>query len=362
MLTHEEAVRLNQTLAGTKVLSVYLRTGETDPAERRAWRIRLNGMLKALEEGLAEAPEAERRAARASIERIERELEGFGGRLPERGWAGFATADAVHHAGPTPAPVPDLVRWEAGAHVAPYVRVLKQSRPVSAVVADQRRARLLTYRHGELREDEVLWSDYALAEGVPDGASKRASTHSGMRGEARSDAARRGVEDSARRLLREAGEALEARAREGHLLVVGGSAETARALLASLPERTRARTIEAPGLRAEASLAELKEVVEDAASALSERLQRALVEEVLDLTRADGRACLGPERTGRALEAGAVDTLVLSRAFARAEPDLAERFVDRALAQGAAVEEISEAVAAELDREGGIGARLRFAA
>src|SRR5690606_15327539 len=144
---------------------------------------RLNGMLKALDEGLKDAAEEERKAARAAAVRIRQALEGYDGLLPERGWVGFATVDRLVYAAPSPAPMPDLVRWEGGAHVAPYVRALKQSRPVTAVVADRRHARLLRYLHGELREEAVLWSDAALADGPATGGSKRASTHSGARGE-----------------------------------------------------------------------------------------------------------------------------------------------------------------------------------
>ena len=182
MLSHDEVVRLQQDIGKRKVLSVYLNAEETDPAERRAWRVRLNGRVKELEEELAARPAEEQDAARSALALLGRELASFSGLLPERGWVGFATADRVWYAGSSPAPMPDLVRWEGGAHVAPYVRALKQSRPVTAVVADRRHARIFRYLQGELREEAVLRSDAARAESASAGSSKRASTHSGMRG------------------------------------------------------------------------------------------------------------------------------------------------------------------------------------
>jgi len=361
MLNHEEVLRLHHDLAEQRVLSVYLNAEESDPAERRAWRIRLNGMLKELQAGLTGAPPEEREAARSAVELLERELGRFPGLLPERGWVGVATAERIWYAGASPAPMPDLVRWEEGVHVAPCVRALKQSRPVTVVVADQRHARRLGYLHGEMKEERVLWADSVIADSASAGSSARAATHSGMRGEPRADAARRIGEVATQRMLREVLDALSGPMEGGHLLVLAGNAETTAALLQALPERVRERTIDVPGVPVDASPARLKEAVEAAASILSIRLQRALVDEVIDVTRSAGRACLGLERTERALRQGAVDTLVLSRAFARSEPDLAERLVDLTLDHRAAVEEIADAAADELDREGGIGARLRYA-
>ena len=91
MVTDDVVVRLNQELAGTKVLSVYLHAEENDPAERHAWRLRLASRLKEVEEGLADAPKEEKRAFASAVELIEEELERYTGYLPDRAWVGFAT-------------------------------------------------------------------------------------------------------------------------------------------------------------------------------------------------------------------------------------------------------------------------------
>lgn len=355
MLTHEAAIRLNRESAGTKIVSVYLDADENDPAERRAWRIRLNGMLRSAS---AELPKDEERAFRAAAEHIERELTVYDGHLPSRGWVAFASPDGLLHAGPTPTPMPDLVRWELGAHVAPWIRALKQSRPVTAVVADRRQARIVAYLEGELHEQVVIPAEEVELDVQQ--LSKRPATHTGVRGATGTDVAQRVEERTVRRLVRDVVEALAVPIREKHLLVIGGRAEAPREIERALPERARDYAIVAPGIDPDASDAVLKEAIEAAASALSSRLHEALVDEIIETTRAAGRACLGAQLTERALDAGAVDTLVVSRAFLRADPEAAERLIDRALEQGASVEQVGGTVGPRLDAEGGVGARLRF--
>lgn len=360
MLSYDEVVRLNQELGDVEVLSVYLHADVADPAERHVWRIRLDGMMKELEASLADAPAEERKAVHAAAEFLATELNEHDGVLPGRGWAGFASTERLLHAGGLPAPVRDLVRWEKGVHVAPYLRALKQSRPVTTVISDHRRARIYSYLHAELNETRQFDADLPVSDGSAAGSSSRAGARSGARGESRSDAARRSEHAATQRMLREVESVVSAAATDGHLVVLGGNSDTTSAILRGLPDRVRERTIELSGVTVDAPNAELRAAIESAASTLSLQLQQTLVEQVIDTTRSAGRASLGRERTERALEAGAVDTLLLTRSFVNAEPDLAEHLVDLTFDQGATVVEIGGDAATELDREGGIGARLRY--
>ncbi|HET8657041.1 MAG TPA: hypothetical protein VFL93_16060 [Longimicrobiaceae bacterium] len=361
MLNQKELLQLHHELGRRKVLSVYLKAEEADPAERRAWRVRLNATLRALETRLAAWPAEEWESVRAALEHVEGELQRFTGQIPERGWVAFATQERLWHAGSSPVPMPDLVRWEPGPHIAPYVRALKQSRPVTAVLADRRRARIFHCLYGYLQETGVVHAEAAQHAGVAAGSGKRAATRSGMRGETRGDAALRTEGVATHRMLRDACEVVSERVGDDGLLVVSGSTEATAIVLRALPERLLARTIEVPALPIDASDAEVRDAVESAASALSARLHTKLVDEVIETARSAGRGCLTPEHVDRALQVGAVETLVLSRALARAHPDLADRLVSTAYRKGAAVEEIPEAASGPLDAEGGVGARLRFA-
>src|SRR5690606_34871808 len=141
-----------------------------------------------------------------AAEHIERELAVYDGHLPSRGWGAFASPDGLLHAGPTPTPTPDLVRWELGAHVAPWIRALKLSRPVTAVVADRRHARILAYLEGELHEQVVIPAEEVELDAEQ--LSTRAATHTGVRGATGTDVAQRVEERTVRRLVRDVVEAL----------------------------------------------------------------------------------------------------------------------------------------------------------
>jgi hypothetical protein len=181
-----------------------------------------------------------------------------------------------------------------------------------------------------------------------------------MRGPSGADLENRLRESSRQRLVRQIIDTLGT-GEEGELLVAGGNAEIVASLLGSLPPSLRSRSIHAQGLAADATEAEIRPIVEERSSELSLHLAGDLVAEVIDVARSDGRACLGVPHTERALQAGAVDTLVFSRTLAHQDGILVKRLVASALGQAAQIEEIPDAVAGPLDREGGVGARLRFA-
>src|SRR5690606_33329345 len=113
---------------------------------------------------------------------------------------------------------------------------------------------------------------------------------SGIRGESRDDAARRSDEVAMQRMIRDVLEILQAAGRAGHLLVVAGNNGVVAAIQRQLPARLHERMEALSGIRPDASLAELKEAIETAASGLSLRLPRALGEDVLDTTRPAGKA------------------------------------------------------------------------
>jgi hypothetical protein len=361
MLNQQEIIGLHEMIGGGKALSVYLAASEENPAERRGWRVRFEAMIRELEGSLQGADESEVEAFGRAVELLDQELSGFSGQIPGRGWVGFATPVRVLYAGTSAAPMPDLARWSEELHIAPYIRALKQSRPVIVALADQRRARIHRYQFGALEREAVLHASFAAEEDDARG-SKRASTRSGLRGEPRTDAVQRAREISTQRLARELVEHLTRARDRDALLVLGGSLEMTASVQRQLADRSRDAALELSDINADATEAEIREAVDAAASEMSADLQEELVAQVIDATRSDGRACLGRERTERALQIGAVDTLLVSRTVGRNDPDLANRLFWTALEQGATVEEVANEAAAALDREGGIGARLRFAA
>ena len=360
MLSREQLVDLYRELRESKVLSVYIDAGQTDPADRRAWST-------AFESGVAD----ERRRVEADspdeVEAFDRARgmidEALAGRhafLKGRGWVGFATPDRLVYGEGLPVPMPDLVRWEHGLRAAPYVRALKQGRLVVTAVADSRRARIFTYREGNLEESADLVADRDFGDLADSTSSPRPGGTSGRRGEPGTDVAHRLQEKSAARLRAELLDVVaDLVGREG-FVVWGGPKEVVSAL-ASESEVFGQRWIERPSMHVTMSDAEIRQEVEDAASELTRRGQGKLLEEVIDAARSGGRGCLGIQATKEALREYRVDTVLMTRRFREDHGDLADHFVGTAFEQGAAVEELSEIPAGMLESEGeGIAARLRY--
>jgi peptide subunit release factor 1 (eRF1) len=115
-------------------------------------------------------------------------------------------------------------------------------------------------------------------------------------------------------------------------------------------------------LNQDATAAEITEAAQHAASALRAAHGQVLLRSLLEDVGVRGRAASGVPAVQRALRAHAVDLLLLSPTFVRAEAAEAEEAVRAALLQGAEVEVLSGDAAVRLDQvANGVGARLRFA-
>ncbi|MGD2069594.1 MAG: hypothetical protein PVI57_13040 [Gemmatimonadota bacterium] len=361
MLTHEKLVELYRELRDERVLSIYLDGDQHDPAERNKWRKQLESMVSERHRALAEEPQEERQAFEEALSRLEENLRSYDAFIPSRGWVGFATADQVWYAEEVPVPMPDLVRWEPGIRVAPYVRGLKQERPVVLVLADSQKARLFEYRDGRVREVTDLRADTFLGDLSDVGVRKRSVNNTGVRGETSTDQAQRILEVSSERMLKELVKVVVERVGDHGFLVIGGTPETVKHASDAVPRSMGERVLERPSLYLGMSDAEVKSAAEEAASELTQRRQEEILASVIDQARSGGRACLGRDDVERALREMRVETLLLSRGFIQDDPDFADHCVGAAFVQDAGVEELGGAGAARLDEEGGgIGARLRF--
>ena len=183
MLSRDQLAELYRGLQQEKVLTVYVDGVGNDPAERRVWRRRLNQELEREEHRLQRMDSQDLSDFKAAEEKLLKELDGYQAALPTKGWVGFATASDIRHAETLPVQVPNLVRWENGPRVAPYIRGLKQLRPMGIALVDSRRSRIFLYREGQVKEVEDLRADTFLGdllelsgiahEDLPDGAVLR---------------------------------------------------------------------------------------------------------------------------------------------------------------------------------------------
>ncbi|HEX7088930.1 MAG TPA: hypothetical protein VF192_02270 [Longimicrobiales bacterium] len=360
MLTNRELTDLYRRLRQANVLSVYLDADQHDPAERDAWRRRLNRLAARARRGLAEAP-GERDAFDAALARVEERLAAYDAFLPGRGWVAFASPDRLWYAQAVPVPLPNVVVWGRGMRVAPLVRGLKQMRPVAALLLDRRRARLFRYLDGVLSEPVDMLPDLPPPDISDVYGAKCAGAHTGRRGATRADLRSGLAEMAAERLARASVEKAVGLAGDDGFLVLGGTAEMVAMAARQLPRTMAGRVIELPSLYVTMPAAELKDALEAAASAHSRKRQEGLVAAALDDARAGGLSTLGREGVEHALREGRVETLFVSRALREHEPDLAEEYIGAALEQGAKIEEVTGAAAEALEGEAeGVAARLRY--
>ena len=362
MLTRERLVELYEELQGQKVLSVYVDADQHDPAERDAWRVKLAGEVARVRRGLEESREDEvptfERAWQVVSDRLRSADDAF---LPKRGWVAFATAERLWYAEPVPARMPSHVSWQDGIRAAPYVRALKQERPVTVVLADTRRARIFEQVGGKISEGEGIQADTDMGDLSDIGIRKGSGRASGVRGETSTDQAHRILEVASERMIKELALRIDERAGADGVVVLGGPGETVSRLATQLSRRLDGRVAERQTLHLDMSASEVREEVRSAAGDLSEQLHDTRVVDVLDAARAGGRGSLGKEHTVKALDDRRVDTLLLSRSFIQEHPGLADRCVGLAFGQGADVEEVSGRAGARLDEEAhGVAARLRF--
>jgi hypothetical protein len=358
MLTHDRLLELYRALAETPALSIYIDGNQHDPAERRKWRI---GLEQGLESARAALSNGEQESFAAAARLVLDEVKGFDAFIPDKAFVAFATPERLWYAEPISVTMPDLVRWGEGIAVAPYLRGLKQERPVVVVLADTERARVFLYQDGSVRETDDLRSDTFAGDLTDVGQSKRAVAMTGMRGETSTDSGQDYHEVATQRHIKAVAAVVAKRAGDHGFVVVGGTAEVDKWLSDVLPKSFEGRVMVEPSLTLQMSEAEVRTAVGDSASALTQGRQLGLVQMVFDQARAGLRGTIGYRETEKALEEMRVDTLLLSRARTRADAADADRLIGLAFAGRAHVEEASGAAGDLLDHEAeGIAARLRY--
>jgi len=361
MLNRDQLADFYRGLQQEKVLTVYVDGEGKDPAGRRVWRRRLDQELEREEHRVHFADSQEKEAFEEARDQVLKDLDPFDSFLPGKGYVAFATADELHHSDSLPVQVPNLVRWGNGPRVAPYIRGLKQLRPMVTALVDGRRGRVFLYKEGQLTEVADLRVDTFMGDLSESASSSRASKHSGSRGETATDAAQRYLEVGTERMLKEVKDRIWDLTEGDGFVLLGGNKETAAALSGMMSSYMAERTLEDPSLWLEMSLAEVKAATAKGASVLSKRRQTKLLEQITEQAYSRGNGCLGGKDTVQALAAGSVDILILSRGFVEANPDYADRCVGSALEQSAEVRVFGSATSEGLDEMGGgIGARLRF--
>lgn len=358
MLTWPELIALERTLRDDEVLTVYLDGQVDDHTERRAWHVRLHQALRDLRTWLADSPDDERQRFERCVQHLESELSVVNGALGAPGWCAFVTPDRVHHAGALPVPVPTLTVWASGVSVAPYVRALKQHRPVLVALADAKHVALYRYQGGVLEELEGVRSRAPGEHGRRMGAPPAQGMHTGVRGGTGHDEGQREQADLTGKMLKSAARRLSRLAGLDGWVVAGGLPIPAGRLIEALPRRLAARTMRLESLDVHAAEPDIRRAAEDAASALRNATDLDRVEKIAVLASKGGRAAIGAADTRAALDQGRVRELYVTHRNLLDHPSETESAVRAALDQDAVVEEVSGTAAERLDALGGYAARL----
>ncbi len=361
LVTSSDVQALVRDLSTTNVLSVYLETRVTDPAMRDAWRTTLSNALRDVEEGLSEEERAEFDRARAVLEEVTPRLGGVWG---AEGWVAFVTAAGARLTVDVPTHCPTLVTWREGPVVAPYMRVLKELRPVVVAVVERDAARMYRYAWGTLDElpEMALSADEHPAAGDVPGPERRGQSVPAPRSATGTERESRRQEAAFENLASTLAARLAELAGEDGWILIGGTREWSRVAGDALPEHLSDRVMVSETLDHDASSAVITEEARRAATALRAARGQALLDSLLQDAGSAGLAARGVPAVQRALLQQAVDLLLLSPTFMHGKANVAEDAVRTTLQQGGDVEVLSGDAAERLDgAAGGVIARLRFA-
>jgi hypothetical protein len=357
MMSHDDLRSIRRRIAGRHALSVYLAADTHDPAQRAAWRLRLNELLEKARSG---AKPDTIDALNAAIEKLLAELGDVTGFLPGRSWAAFVTADEVVWRGPLEASARGVVEWRAGPTLAPALRSIKESRPLTLTLVDSRRARLFRYQHGELTETADIRADGYLGDLSDTNVSKRGTVATGVRGKTATDAARRALHNEMDRMLDDVASRITELAGTDAEVVFGGSTEAAAALAHRL-EPLGDRAFHSDGLFLAMAIPAALEATRTAATQLTANRHAAAMERIFESGVPAGRAATGFEGARTAAANGQVDTLYVSRRYAAEHADELEELIGLVLDAGGTVEELGIDLSERLDDlAGGVAARLRY--
>ncbi|HEY6090007.1 MAG TPA: hypothetical protein VD771_09475, partial [Gemmatimonadaceae bacterium] len=269
-------------------------------------------------------------------------------------------ADRVHEASLLPVAMPTQAVWSTGASVAPYMRALKEIRPVVVVHADSTRADVHKYYLGKLEHVATLRAHHRVMEPSHMGDAPRVGYHAGTRGDTGHDEAQRSLLAGTKRMLSDTAErALRVAGPDGWI-ITGGIPQVSRHLADSLVARAPDRVLRDDSLDIHASKADLADAARAGASKLRNAFDAARLAEIIDGSNATGLGAIGPAATRETLDQRRVRELYLTHHYLENHAAEAEDAVRSAIDQGAAIEEVSGAAAKQLDAHGGLAALLRY--
>jgi hypothetical protein len=359
MLTYPDLVTLEKELREQTVLSVYLNGEGADAPTRLRWRADLRHALDDIESWLRESTHGEREAFAARRRGLEEHLDGMPGEIGALGWVAFLTEDGFRLEERVPVPVPTMAVWSTGACMAPYIRVLKEARPVIVVIVDSKQARLHRYADRDLQSLDVLTADVDFELSKHMGRPSPQGFHSGTRGSTGTDAAQNLLHKATDRMLAETAVRLTGLAGSDAWIAIGGIPTVAAAALSHLTPTLAPRALRVE-LDVHATPARIAECAREAASRLRDGHDLDRIARTIAAADAQGAGATGSVDTVRALDEGRARELFFSMQYLSKNAADLEAAVRSAFDHGTSVEHVSGEAAQQLDQVGGIAASLRY--
>ncbi len=311
------------------------------------------------------------------LERISKYVSTELDRKGAKGIAVFSSSAAgLWEAYPLPGAVRNVLVVDRGPYIRPFTMLLDEYKRYCTVLVDRESARVFAVALGEIQEHSQVFGE------VP--GKVKASGWGGYE-ERRIE---RHIEDHVHRHLKYVAEVTYDFFERNKFdrLIVGGrgdvTGEFEKLLHSYLKERVAARI----SVDTSASLEDALKKTTDAARQIEERFDKELVQRLVESAKSAGLGVLGLAATLRVLRRGQVRTLVLEKGYVekgivcekcrflgidekkcpvceekpRVVEDIVEEAIREALRQNAEIVHVS--VPTELEKEGHIGAILRFAA
>jgi hypothetical protein len=362
MRVPEKVLKFLKAHRSERVLSVYIDGGESDPAERRHWRVVLRQGINREREALARATREERAAFERCVAAVEARVPA-GDEMPGvPALACFCGATGELLSAPLPTRVDTSVAWRDAPRLLPFLAAHAAAPPSLVVMIDRHGASISRIVDGALQAAELFAPDALLEVGPHMGDAPRIGFHGGTRGETQTDAMQRQMREVRDRLVARVVHRLAAIADGGSFVAVGGAAEATARVMAELPPSLAGRAALVSELHKQAPAAAIPALVREALAPLIAGWQRQQVGELQRRAHTNGHAAFGVEALAVAAELGAIEELIVSAAVCQERAAEVEPMVQKALLDGASVEVATPAAAAALDEEsGGIAAKLRFA-
>lgn len=360
MMTLAQLAALHRSLRDENVLSIYIDGAAADPAIQRSWRTQLDNSLKNLREWLAGSSHAERETFERCVRMLDDALATFNGGFGAQGWTAFITKDGVIESHVLPVPVPTLAVWSTGPAIAPYMRALKETRPVLVVLADAANANLYRYERGKVERVDTIRAHHVVEPPSHMGSPPRQGFHTGTRGTSGKDAAQKSLLEGRDRMIQEIVRSVVTEAGEDAFVLVGGIKRVTSRIAKPLMDIAPDRVLELDSLDIHATVDEIAKAARAGASELRSATDNRRLSEIADQAGAGGLGALGPDQTRLALENASVRDLFLTHRYLEDHAAEAEQAVRSALDQNASVEEVSTGAEPELERLGGMAAGLRF--